>query len=97
MDWEYDYRGRAVFSSVRAWRTVREGQADGPHVQCSSRVLRVLARLCFRSDLVLVFVAAGLRTVHASVADGPWPARTVRPVFADGPFFSGRFWWFCLL
>jgi hypothetical protein len=43
------------------------------------------------------FVAAGLRTVRASVADGPWPARTVRPVFADGSFFSGRFWWFCSL
>jgi hypothetical protein len=40
------------------------------------------------------FVAAGLRTVRASVADGPWPAQTVRPVFADGPFFSGQFWWF---
>jgi hypothetical protein len=33
------------------------------------------------------FVAAGLRTVRASVADGPWPARTVRSVFTDGPFF----------
>jgi hypothetical protein len=78
MDWEYDYRGRAVFSSVRAWRTVREGQADGPHVQCSSRVLRVLARLCFRSDLVLVFRCSRF-------ADGPCFSSGRSVACADGP------------
>jgi hypothetical protein len=42
-----------------------------------------LIRFCFR-----FFVAAGLQTVQASVADGPDPTRTVCLVFADGPFFS---------
>jgi hypothetical protein len=35
--------------------------------------------------------------VRASVADSPEPMRTVRLVFADGPFFPVRFWWFCWL
>jgi hypothetical protein len=35
--------------------------------------------------------------VRASVADGPDPARTVCPVFANSPFFSVRLWWFCWL
>jgi hypothetical protein len=56
--------------------------------------LRVFA---FDPVWLLVFVAAGLRTVRASVADGPRPTRTVRPAIADGPFFSGRFCWFCVL
>jgi hypothetical protein len=43
------------FGSVRAWRTVREGLADGPCAQCSSHVRRVLARLCFRSSFALGF------------------------------------------
>jgi hypothetical protein len=60
-------------------------------------VLRVLDLFRFDPVLFLVFVAAGSRTVRASVADGPDPARTVRLVFTDGPFFSGRFWWFCWL
>jgi hypothetical protein len=53
--------------------------------------------LAFDPILFWFFVAAGLRTVRAPVVDGPWPARTVRPVLADGPFFLGRFWWFCSL
>jgi hypothetical protein len=36
--------------------------------------------------LFWVFVAAGLQTIRASVADGPDLVRTVRLVFADGPF-----------
>jgi hypothetical protein len=73
-----DFRGRAVFSSVRAWRTVREGQADGPRVQCSLRVLRVLARLRFRFVLVSSFGWKWFRTVHSS-------GRTVRGCLADSP------------
>jgi hypothetical protein len=73
-----DFRGRAVFSSVRAWRTVREGQADSPRIQCSSRVLRVLARLRFRSVLVLSFGWKWFRTVRSS-------GRTVRGCLADSP------------
>jgi hypothetical protein len=41
----------------------------------------------FDPFLFLVFGAAGSRTVQALVADGPEPVRTVRLVFADGPFF----------
>jgi hypothetical protein len=55
MSWGVDLRGRAVFASVREARTVREEVADGPREQCSSCVLRVLARLRFRSVLVLSF------------------------------------------
>jgi hypothetical protein len=71
-------------------RTVRELRVR--------RVFVVFLRV-FAFDPVwfLVFVAAGSRTVRASVADGPRPTRTVRSVFADGPFFSGRFCWFCVL
>jgi hypothetical protein len=76
--------------SARAWWTVR-----------AHSVLRVfvvfLRAFAFDPVLLLVFVAAGSRTVRASVADGPGPARTVRPVFADGPFFSSWFWWFYCL
>jgi hypothetical protein len=73
---------------------------------CSSRVRRLRVRrvfvvflrvFAFDSVWLLVFVAAGSRTVRASVADVLGPTRTVRPVFADGPFFSGRFCWFCVL
>jgi hypothetical protein len=49
-------------------------------------VLRVLVLFRFDPILFWVFVAAGLRTVRASVADDPEPARTVHLVFADGPF-----------
>jgi hypothetical protein len=79
-------RGR----SARVWRTVRG-------LAVRRGVLRVLGLFLFDPVLFKVFVAAGLRTVRALVADGPEPARTVRLVFVDGPFFSGRFWWFCWL
>jgi hypothetical protein len=66
-------------------------------VASSSLVRRVLARLCFRSGLVFGFgcsqFADGPRSSSGrSVggADGP-------PALADGPFFSGRFWRFCVL
>jgi hypothetical protein len=49
-------------------------------------VLCVLASFHFDPVLLQVFVAAGLWTVRASVADGPGPARTVRLAFADGSF-----------
>jgi hypothetical protein len=74
-----DLRGQAVSWSVRVGRTVCEVLADGPRGCCSSHVLRVLARLLFRSDLVL--------GSHCSrFADGPsfssgrsaWSSRTVR-------------------
>jgi hypothetical protein len=51
---------------------------DGPRVQCSSRVLRVLARLRFRSVLVLSFGWNWFRTVRSS-------GRTVRGCPADSP------------
>jgi hypothetical protein len=66
------------FSSDRAWRTVCEGQEDGPRVQCSSRVLRVLARLRFRFVLVSSFGWKWFRTVRSS-------GRTVRGCLADSP------------
>jgi hypothetical protein len=57
---------------------VREGLADGPREQCSSRVLRVLARLRFRSVLVLSFGWKWFRTFRSS-------GRTVRGCLADSP------------
>jgi hypothetical protein len=52
----------------------------------------VVFLLAFVFDPVLfkVFVAVGLRTVRASVADGPDPVRMVRLVLADGPIFPVR-------
>jgi hypothetical protein len=92
-----DLRGRAVFSSVREARTVRKGPADGPRGASSSRVLRVLARLCFRSVMALRFRWARFRTVRRS-------GRTVRGCLADGPcaprgrsVIRSRLWRFCLL
>jgi hypothetical protein len=66
------------FCSVRASRTVRIVLADGPRLACSSRVLRVLARLSFRSVLVSCFGRKRFRTVRSS---GP----TVRGCLADSP------------
>jgi hypothetical protein len=51
--------------------TVHEGLADGLRAQCSSRVLRVLARLRFRSIVVSSFVWARFRTVCVCRADSP--------------------------
>jgi hypothetical protein len=45
--------------------------ANGPREQCSSRVLRVLARLRFRSVLVSSFGWKRFRTVRCSGADSP--------------------------
>jgi hypothetical protein len=45
--------------------------ADGPRGLCSSRVLRVLARLRFRSVLVSRFGWKRFRTVRSSGADSP--------------------------
>jgi hypothetical protein len=60
-------RGR----SARGWRTVREGLADGPRARCSSRVLRVLDCLRFRSVVFSSFGWARFRTVRACRADSP--------------------------
>jgi hypothetical protein len=46
--------------------------ADGPREQCSSCVLCVLARLRFRSVLVLSFGWTKFRTVRSRGADSPW-------------------------
>jgi hypothetical protein len=45
--------------------------ADGPCRVCSSRVLCVLARLCFRSIVVSSFGWARFRTVRVFRADSP--------------------------
>jgi hypothetical protein len=79
--------------------SVRRGRSAGR--SRSVRGLRVrqvfvvfLRVFAFDPVWLLVFVAAGLQTVRALVADGPRPTRTVRSAFADGPFFSGRLCWF---
>jgi hypothetical protein len=79
--------------SACALRTVR-----GVHFQpSSSRVHRVLARLHFRSDFALGFRCSWFADGPSFSSGRPDPARTVRLVFADGPFFSVRLWWFCWL
>jgi hypothetical protein len=45
--------------------------ADGPRRACSSCVLRVLARLCFRSVVILSFGLAKFQTVRVCRADSP--------------------------
>jgi hypothetical protein len=45
--------------------------ADGPRPGCTSRVLRVLARLRFRSVVFLSFGWAKFRTVRVCRADSP--------------------------
>jgi hypothetical protein len=64
--------------SVRAAWTVREAVADGPWAACSSRVRRVLARLCFRSNFVLGFRCSRF-------ADGPSFSSGRSGTRADGP------------
>jgi hypothetical protein len=66
------------FCSVHASRTVRDVLADGPRRMCSSGVLRVLARLSFRSVVVLNFGWTKFQTVHSS-------GRTVHGCLEDGP------------
>jgi hypothetical protein len=51
--------------------TVREGLADDPRAQCSSRVLHVLARLRFRSVVISSFSWEKFRTVRVCRADSP--------------------------
>jgi hypothetical protein len=70
-------RRRAGRSVVLAG-TVRGSRPDGPRRTCSSRVLRVLARLSFRSVAFLSFGWAEFRTVRSS-------GRTVRGSLADSP------------
>jgi hypothetical protein len=67
-----------LFCSVRAPRTVRGVQADGPRRTCSSGVLRVLAHLSFRSVVVLSFGWTKFRTVRGV-------GRTVRGCLVDSP------------
>jgi hypothetical protein len=59
------------FCFVRVGRTVRGVSADGPRRCCSSGVLRILARLSFRSVVALSFGWAKFRMVRVSRADGP--------------------------
>jgi hypothetical protein len=59
------------YCSVRVGRTVRGGSADGPRWCCSSGVLRVLARLSFRSAEFSSFGWTKFRTVRVYRADGP--------------------------
>jgi hypothetical protein len=97
MDWECRLSGSNSFQFCSCLRTVREGLADGPRAQCSSRVLRVLcvlARLCFLSVLVSSFDWKWFRTVRSS-------GRTVRGCLADSPraprgrsVIQGRLWRF---
>jgi hypothetical protein len=60
-------RGRSAWT----WRTVRVDLADGPRRACSSRVLRVLARLRFRSAVFSSFGWVKFRTVRVCRADNP--------------------------
>jgi hypothetical protein len=66
------------FCSVRASRTVRGVLVDGPRRTCSSGVLRVVARLSFRSVVILSFGWTKFWTVRSS----GW---TVRLYLADSP------------
>jgi hypothetical protein len=66
------------FCSVRASRTVRGVLADGPRRTCSLGVLCVLARLSFRSVVILSFCWTKFRTVRSS-------GRTVRGCLANSP------------
>jgi hypothetical protein len=105
MDWSVDLRGRAVFCSVRASRTVRVDLADGPRHACSSRVLRVLAQLRLRSAVFSSIGWAKFRTVRMCRADSPWVPggqsvgawRTFCVLPADGLLFAVRLWRFCCL
>jgi hypothetical protein len=73
------------------------GTADGPRGACSSRVLRILARLRFRSVLVSSFGWKWFRKIRSN-------GRTVRGCLADSPraprgrsVIQGRLWWFGLI
>jgi hypothetical protein len=68
---ELTFEVMQFFCSVRVGRTVRGVSADGPRGCCSSGVLRVLARLSFRSVVALSFGWAKFRTVRVYRAAGP--------------------------
>jgi hypothetical protein len=57
---------------------VREAVADGPRAMCSSRVHRVLSRLCFRFGFVLGFRCSRF-------TDGPSISSGRSGTRADGP------------
>jgi hypothetical protein len=63
--------GSSYFGFVRKVRTVRKGLADGPGARCSSCVLRVLARLRFRSVVFSSFGWARFWTVRVCREDSP--------------------------
>jgi hypothetical protein len=71
MDWECWLSGSSSFQFCSCL-------ADGPRAQCSSHVLRVLARLRFRSVLDSSFGWKWFRTVRSS-------GRAVRGCLADSP------------
>jgi hypothetical protein len=60
-----------LFCSVRASRTVRGVQADGPHRTCSLGVLRVLARLSLSIRRDFEFWLDGVSDGPQQRADGP--------------------------
>jgi hypothetical protein len=68
---ELTFEVELFFCSVRASWTVRVVLADGPRRGCSSRVLRVLARLRFQSVVFSSFGWTKFRTVRVCWADGP--------------------------
>jgi hypothetical protein len=76
--------------SVRRGLSARH-TTDSPRVACSSRVRRVRARLRFRSGFVLGFRCSWFVDGPSFSSGQSDPARTVRLVFADGPFFLGSF------
>jgi hypothetical protein len=89
------------FCFVRVGRTVRGVSADGPRGCCLSGVLRVLARLSFRSVMALSFGWAKFRTVRVYRADGPrvpggqsacspWTVRFSRFATGGSVHFNGR-------
>jgi hypothetical protein len=68
---ELTFEVELFFCSVHALRMVRVVLANGLRLACSSGVLRVLARLSFRSVVVLSFGWTKFRTVRVYQADGP--------------------------
>jgi hypothetical protein len=69
MDWRRSPSRSSSFLLCPQGAMVRERVADGPRPGCSSRVLRVLARLRFRSVVILSFGWARFRTVRVCRAD----------------------------
>jgi hypothetical protein len=65
--------------------------ADSLQAPCSSRFRHVRARLRFRCGFVLGFRWSWFADGPSFTSGRPDPARTVRLVVADGPFFSVLF------